>query len=110
MSRKDYTKYSNQPEQPVQEKIEEVEAIIEEPVVEVEQPVEEVVEPKMGVVVDCVKLNVRAFPEPDADVICQINASTNLLIDEDESTNAYYKVCTEAGVEGYCMKKFIAIV
>ena len=120
MSRKDYTKYSNQPVLPVQSKIEEAEAIIEEPmveaeqpveepVVEVEQPVEEVVEQKMGVVVNCTKLNVREFPDPDAEVVCTINASTNLLIDDEEFTDEYYKVCTEAGVEGYCMKKFIAV-
>lgn len=110
MSRKDYTKYADKPVSPVQSKIEEAEAIIEEPVVEAEQPVEEVVEQKMGVVVDCVKLNVREFPDPNADVVCTINASTNLIIDEDESTDEYYKICTEAGVEGYCMKKFIAVM
>ena len=110
MSRKDYTKYSNQPVQPAQAEIEEAEEIVEEPMVEAEQPVEEVVEQKMGVVVDCVKLNVREFPDPNADVVCTINASTNLIIDEDESTDEYYKICTEAGVEGYCMKKFIAVM
>ena len=121
MSRKDYTKYSNQPVPPVQAELEKVEDIVEEPVVEVEQsveepvvgveqPVEEVVEQKMGVVVNCTKLNVREFHDPDAEVVCTINASTNLIIDEDESTDEYYKICTEAGVEGYCMKKFIAVI
>jgi hypothetical protein len=31
------------------------------------------------------------------------------MIDEKESTEEFYKVCTAAGIEGFCMKKFIAI-
>ena len=82
-----------------------------ENVTEVE-PVEEIkpiIEPVHGVVIDCAKLNVRELPNADAQVLCVIKVSSNVLVDETESTEDFYKVCTEAGIEGYCMKKFIAV-
>ena len=110
MGKKDYTKYSNH-----QKKTEEIQnGIVETPVVE-ETVVEEVVEaiefkPKHGVVVDCTKLNVRVEPNAKADVVCVVDASTDLEIDEEASTEEFYKVCTATGAEGFCMKKFIKIL
>lgn len=68
-------------------------------------------EPKTitGVVVDCPRLRVRAAANKNAEVLCEINVGSKVLISEKESTNEFYKVCTEAGVEGYCMKQFIGI-
>lgn len=66
--------------------------------------------PKPGVVVDCLKLNVREAPNANADVVCVINASTKFVVDEAESTDDFYAVCTESGAEGYCMKKFVQIL
>lgn len=68
-------------------------------------------EPKTitGVVVDCPRLRVRAAANKNAEVLCEINVDSKVLISEKESTNEFYKVCTEAGVEGYCMKQFIGI-
>jgi len=40
-------------------------------------------------------------------VICTINCHAEVEIDELESTDDFYKICTASGVEGYCMKKFI---
>lgn len=62
-----------------------------------------------GVVVDCPRLRVRAAANKNAEVLCEINVDSKVLISEKESTNEFYKVCTEAGVEGYCMKQFIGI-
>lgn len=103
--RRDYTKFShNAPE--VSPK-----PVIEETVEEVVEPVvEPVVKTETGVVVDCIKLNVRETPNTQAEIVCVINASTNLVIDEAESTEEFYKVCTESGAEGFCMKKFIKII
>lgn len=102
--RRDYTKFShNAPE--VAPK-----PVIEETVEEVVETIEPVVTTKTGVVVDCLKLNVREAPNTQADIVCVINASTNLVIDEAESTEEFYKVCTESGAEGFCMKKFIKII
>ena len=72
--------------------------------------VPEVEAPKnLGKVVDCVKLNVREEPSTKASVVFEINVGSVVFIDETCSTDEFYKICTEHGVEGYCMKKFIEI-
>lgn len=89
---------------------------VEEPVAvptpetETEQESEqEAVKPIIGVVTDCLKLRVRKQPNASAEVLCEIDALSEVQIEEKESTEEFYKVCTEAGVEGFCMKKFIAV-
>lgn len=108
MSNKDYTKFSNHKTE--QKPVENQNGVvnIEEPVVEtvVEEKVEE---PIIGVVVDCTKLNVRVAPYLDADVECVIPVSSEVTINEAESVEEFYKVCTAAGIEGFCMKKYIRL-
>lgn len=72
---------------------------------------EEVVEPVavVGVVIDCQKLNMRKEPSSDAEVIGTIAVGSEVSIDEAASTEDFYKVCTAAGAEGFCMKKFISV-
>ena len=84
-------------------------AVISEP--EVAAPaIPEVETPKnLGKVVDCVRLNVREEPSTKASVVFEINVGSTVFIDETCSTDEFYKICTEHGVEGYCMKKFIEI-
>ena len=64
----------------------------------------------VGVVTGCERLNVRKQPvkEP-GNIICEIKENSKVVIDEDASTADFYKVCTEAGIEGYCMKDHITI-
>lgn len=64
---------------------------------------------KIGLVSNCKKLNVREKPTIEAPVVCEIVCQTEVMIDEKESTEEFYKVYTAAGIEGFCMKKFIAI-
>lgn len=87
-----------------------VEAFTEE-IAEVEenQSPESVEEIEMGIVVDCDKLNVREEPNANSAVLSIIERSTEVMIDESESTDEFYKICTETSIEGFCMKKFIAI-
>lgn len=66
--------------------------------------------PLYGRVVNCKKLNVREEPESDANVVCTIDALTDVEIDEATSTDEFYKVYLSSGLEGFCMKKFIVIV
>lgn len=63
----------------------------------------------LGVVADCSKLNVREDPSVDADVVCEIPKRTEVMINDDESTDDFYKVCTDSGIEGFCMKRYIAV-
>lgn len=83
---------------------------VEEPAV-VSEP-EVVEEPKpviKGYVADCVRLNVRSAPSTKAKVLCEIACDASVVIDMDKSKKDWYSVCTEAGVNGFCMKKYIQI-
>lgn len=62
-----------------------------------------------GVVTDCLKLNLREEADPDANVVTVIPALAEVVIDMEASTDSFYKVCTAAGIEGFCMRKYIAI-
>lgn len=78
-----------------------------EPVL-VEESVETVTIAKAeGVVVNCGKLNVRAEPSIDADVVAVLNAQSEIEIDVVKSTDEWFHVCTAAGVDGYCMRKYV---
>lgn len=60
-----------------------------------------------GTVVNCVKLNVRANPSTDADIVYVLDAASEMQIDVAASNNEWLKVCTATGIEGYCMRKFV---
>ena len=114
---RDYTKYAKTQDEPAmaiidapsfEEVIEPVEtAETIEPIEAVEPTVETVPAPKIGRVFGCTSLNVRKAPKTNATVICTINCHAEVEIDELESTDDFYKICTASGIEGYCMKKFI---
>ena len=63
----------------------------------------------LGVVTNCVRLNIREEPNISAPIITEVNALSELMIDLAASNEEWYSVCTEAGIEGFCMKKFVAI-
>ena len=128
MSNKHYTQYSkfsgeeptmiNDPELEVKEEI--IEENIEEPIEgqtvisEVESIIpESVAEPeiqKFGQVSGCKKLNVRKLPSRDAGIVSELVEGSEVMIDDNESTALFYKICTEHGIEGYCMKDFIKVL
>ena len=72
-----------------------------------EGPAEET--PVAGIVTNCRRLNIRVRPDADADVLCVAPALSELIIDENKSTDEWLSVCTVTGVEGYCAKKYVAI-
>jgi len=67
------------------------------------------VKPIDGIVSGCKRLNIRKEPSRVADVICEVSEGTTLMVVQSESTDDWFKVYTEAGVEGYCMKNFVTI-
>lgn len=71
--------------------------------------IEEHEDVKMGFITNCKKLNIREEPRTDATIVCEVDYQTKLMIDENESTEEFYKVFTAAGIEGFCMKNFITI-
>ena len=58
----------------------------------------------IGIVTDCLSLSIREEPDSDGKVIGTVDALSELMIDE-----GFYKVCTEAGVEGFCSKRYVAV-
>ena len=127
MSNKHYTQYSkfsgeepmlvNNPELEVEDAVEEkVDEPIEGQIVipEVESIVpESVVEPenrKFGKVSNCKKLNIRKLPSRDAEIVSELIEGSEVMIDEKESTTLFYKICTEHGIDGYCMKDYITVL
>ena len=96
----------------VEEAVEPVVEVAAEPAVESPAPVEQIKPepmPVTGVVAGCVKLNVRAEPKSNADVVCVINAKSELKIDMSKSNNEWFYINTASGVEGYCMRKFVNV-
>ena len=128
MSNKRYTQYSkfsgeepmlvNDPELEVEEAVEEkveepIEGQIVIPEVEPEPDPEPSVEPenqKFGKVSNCKKLNIRKLPSRDAEIVSELIEGSEVMIDEKESTALFYKICTEHGIDGYCMKDYIKVV
>lgn len=66
-------------------------------------------EDKDGVVVDCEKLYVREEPSKVSKPLAIINKSDSVRVHNGSSTPTFYKVTTEDGVEGYCMRAYVAI-
>lgn len=63
----------------------------------------------IGTIKEGVKANIYAKPDPDAMIICQLNGGTRVEVDARQDLGKFYIVCTSMGVEGFCMKKYIAI-
>lgn len=81
------------------------EIVEDTPVIETDEKVAEV----FGVVTDCLRLNIREEPAKDSAVMAIVTCLDELKIDPDNSTDDWYAVCTASGVEGFCMKKFVAV-
>lgn len=123
MSHKNYNKMYNAPSATVEEFADQViDPEIQLPTAEVMQmSIPEVAEPEVtdetateaiaesviAVVVDCLKLNVRAEPSPTSKVVATIDASTEVAVYD--SVGNYYKICTASGIEGYCVKDYLNI-
>ena len=135
MSKHNYNQYSNKNKQnnptnhsnstnqqkkpaPIEPKEVEVKPLVAktEPKVEaapevkmVEETVKTVALPETveGIVVNCAKLNVRANPDVNAEVVYVLDTMSEIEIDVAKSTNDWFRICTATGVEGYCMRKFI---
>lgn len=97
------------PETPVEIKMEPTTAV--ETVVEqiVEAPKPEKPKTATGIVVNCAKLNVRKAPAVNADVVCVLDKGSQVEINMPKSKKEWFSVCTAAGIEGYCMRKYVEV-
>lgn len=74
---------------------------------EVEEPPKK--EKVLGTVVNCPRLRVREHPSINAVVAAEIDEGSEVVINEDKSTEEFYSVITATGLEGYCMKDYIQV-
>lgn len=104
MAKRNYNKISNKPavekEIPAAPVEHETEAKIKEP---------EATSDTIGVVVSCGRLNIRKKPNIKSEVVYEALIGSELVIDLRKSTDGWFKVCTPAGIEGFCMKQFVEI-
>lgn len=73
-----------------------------------EAPVE-VKKNRTGHITGCELLNVRKEPSTFSPVIALLTSSDSVTIQEKDSVSDFFKVTTNKGVSGYCMKKYIEI-
>lgn len=100
-NRRDYTKYS---------KTEVIQNGESTPIVETSSDINIDAKPiVIGYVDNCARLNVRNAPNTHSQALCTIDRYSEIEIDESQSTEDFYKICTAAGIEGYCVKYFITI-
>lgn len=134
MSKHNYSQYSNKKHNNINVKtnaeetlapveVEEIKMVVEHSETAAEANTEHIVEPVIanetvetvalpatvtGTVTGCSKLNVRVKPAIDAEVVTVLNSDSKVEIDPARSTNDWLKITTSAGVEGYCMRKFVS--
>lgn len=96
---------NQKPEETVEETVEETAPSLDE---ELEIDAPEVTEEVVGVISGCRKLNVRSEPDINSAVICIVDEKTQVIIDEQESTEDFYKVYIPANISGFCVKKFVS--
>ena len=109
MSKHDYTKHSKPQETPVVEpEVKEAETAFTPDLVADPEPKDDL-DIIIGVVTNCVKLNVRKEPVADAEILTEIPLAAEVQVDVLKSTEDFYKVTTGVGIEGYCVKDYINI-
>ena len=105
----DFVTTVESPAEPAEIKMESapvVEPVIVNEVADV-QPKREVETNFIGIVSGCNKLNVRFKPAIDADVVTVLEVNSEIVVDTARSTTDWLKITTTAGVEGFCMRKFV---
>ena len=118
------TEEVNETMEQVEETINEIEESTNEIEETTEKVTEEVTEPEVivpsiennvenneviGKISGFEKLYVRKEASKDSEPVGIITSETVLTIDEENSTEDFYKVTTNEGLEGYCVKKFVKI-
>lgn len=63
----------------------------------------------IGVVTGCTRLNVRAEASFTSEVLTIVDAGVELQIHGVGTTDEFFKVTTEFGIDGYAMRQFVSI-
>lgn len=62
-----------------------------------------------GVVTDCLRVAVYKEPRANSGIVKVVTVLTRVTVDLEKSTDGFYRISTSKGIQGYCMKKFIAV-
>lgn len=62
-----------------------------------------------GKVVNCNKLNLRKEPSIKAEILMELVYGNRVQVLQDYDDEKFYHVCSEVGIEGYCMKEYISV-
>lgn len=60
-------------------------------------------------VVNCLRLHIHSEPDLESEIVCKIRYLSEVIIDLDNSTEEFYKICTAIGAEGFCQKELVTI-
>ena len=63
-----------------------------------------------GMITDCETLCVYEEPSFLSKIIDTAPVGTDLVIDLESSEDRFYKVYNVAGIEGYCLKRYVTIM
>ena len=66
-------------------------------------------EPVYGTVAGCKALNIREEASVDSEKVCVLPAGSRVVIENINRAGEWMSICTEAGLEGYCLSEFIKI-
>lgn len=64
---------------------------------------------KSGVIVDCLWAPVHEKPRDDSEIICELNALSEVLVFPEQTIGDFYFIHIPSGDEGYCFKDYVAI-
>lgn len=62
-----------------------------------------------GLVMNCVRLNIRRKTNINSEIVGGVKAGDKLAINLNQSTEDWLSVTTEDGVKGFCMKQYVNI-
>lgn len=101
----------NKMHKPVNESVSNTEEVTVEATTETEDVSETVNETfdTTGVVIGCLRLNIRSAPNADAHVICTVPVNERLTIHLNRMTEYWHSVTTSDGTRGFCMKQYVDI-
>lgn len=70
-----------------------------------------VIEPGIcyGKVCKCKALNVREEADINSEKVCVLPAGSKVVVNNVDAAGDWFSICTEAGLEGYCLSEYISI-
>lgn len=60
-------------------------------------------------VANCLRLHIFSEPNMESEIVCKVRYLTEVAIDLENSTEAFYKIHTAIGAEGFCRRDLITI-